>query len=138
MKLLPAPSSLSRVLFALIASLLMHWQAAAQRPLGADVSAYQPANVPWSTATNNGVRFAWTKATEGTGFKNSNFVSQITGATNSKVYIGAYHYARQGLHPNLTGANSADSEAAFFWSVAGPYIKYGGAYLMPMLDWEDV
>ena len=95
------------------------------------MSGYQPANVPWGTATNNGVRFGWTKATEGTGYVNPNFIGQITGATNAKVYIGAYHYYAAGLHPNLTGANSADSEAAYFWSVAGPYIKYGGAYLIP-------
>src|SRR5438105_11208432 len=109
-----------------------------QRPLGADVSGYQPASINWSPATNAGVKFAWSKATEGTGYINPNFAGQVAGATAAKVYIGAYHYARPGLHPNITGANSADSEAAYFWSTAGPYIKNGGAYLMPMLDWEDV
>ncbi len=112
--------------------------ALAQRPLGTDVSGYQAADLPWATAKAAGVRFAWTKATEGTGYVNPNFVGQVTGATNAGVYIGLYHYARPGLHPNITGANSADSEAAYFWSYAGPYIKYGGAYFMPMLDWEDV
>jgi GH25 family lysozyme M1 (1,4-beta-N-acetylmuramidase) len=110
----------------------------AQRPLGADVSGYQPTNVPWATAKAAGVRFAWTKCTEGTGYVNPNFISQLIGATNAGVYIGLYHYARPGLHPAITGANSADSEAAYFWSHASPYIKYGGAYFMPMLDWEDV
>jgi GH25 family lysozyme M1 (1,4-beta-N-acetylmuramidase) len=109
-----------------------------QRPLGADVSGYQPASIPWSTATNAGVKFAWSKATEGTGYTNPNFASQVAGALAARVYIGAYHYARPGLHPNLTGSNSADSEAAYFWSVAGTTIKNGGQYLMPMLDWEDV
>src|SRR5207237_373175 len=37
----------------------------------------------------------------------------------------------------ITGASSADSEAAYFWSVAGNYVKNGGGYLVPMLDWED-
>jgi GH25 family lysozyme M1 (1,4-beta-N-acetylmuramidase) len=110
----------------------------AQRPLGTDVSGYQAADLPWATAKANGVRFAWTKCTEGTGYVNPNFIGQVTGATNAGVYIGLYHYARPGLHPNITGANSADSEAAYFWSHASPYIKYGGAYFMPMLDWEDV
>jgi GH25 family lysozyme M1 (1,4-beta-N-acetylmuramidase) len=112
-------------------------QARAQRPLGTDVSGYQAANLNWTGARNGGVRFAWTKATEGTGYVNPNFVGQVTGATNAGVYIGLYHYARPGLHPNITGANSADSEATYFWSHASPYIKYGGAYFMPMLDWED-
>jgi GH25 family lysozyme M1 (1,4-beta-N-acetylmuramidase) len=110
----------------------------AQRPLGADVSGYQPANINWTPATNAGVKFAWSKATEGTGYINPNFAGQVAGAVAAKVYIGAYHYARPGLHPNITGANSADSEAQYFWNTAGPYIKNGGQYFMPMLDWEDV
>ncbi|HVV02047.1 MAG TPA: GH25 family lysozyme [Verrucomicrobiae bacterium] len=110
----------------------------AQKPLGTDVSGYQPGNVNWSAATNGGVRFAWTKATEGTGYINPNFQAQVAGAIAAKVPIGLYHYSRPGLHPNIHGASSADTEAAYFWSVAGPYIKYGGQYLMPMLDWEDV
>src|SRR6267378_367166 len=110
----------------------------AQRPLGTDVSGYQAATLNWTGARNGGVRFAWTKCTEGTGYVNPNFISQVTGATNAGVYIGLYHYSRPGLHPNITGVNSADSEAAYFWNHASPYIKYGGAYFMPMLDWEDV
>ena len=112
--------------------------ALAQRPLGTDVSGFQPATIDWTTTKNAGVKFGWTKATEGTGYVNPNFVSQISGATAVGIYMGLYHYARPGLHPNITGANSADTEAAYFWSHASPYIKYGGAYFMPMLDWEDV
>jgi GH25 family lysozyme M1 (1,4-beta-N-acetylmuramidase) len=107
----------------------------AQRPLGTDISGYQPASINWAPATNGGVKFAWSKATEGTFYINPNFASQVAGAVAAKVYIGAYHYARPGSNPGLAGA---DSEAAFFWSTAGPYIKNGGSYLMPMLDWEDV
>src|ERR1041384_5544223 len=73
-----------------------------QRPLGTDVSGYQPANIDWVTVKNAGVKFGWTKATEGTGYVNPNFVSQITGATAQGIYMGLYHYARPGLHPNLT------------------------------------
>jgi GH25 family lysozyme M1 (1,4-beta-N-acetylmuramidase) len=108
----------------------------AQRPLGTDVSGYQPAIIDWTTVKNAGVRFGWTKATEGTGYVNPNFVSQINGATGVGIYMGLYHYARPDLHPNITGASSADSEAAYFWSHASPYIQNGGSYLMPMLDWE--
>jgi GH25 family lysozyme M1 (1,4-beta-N-acetylmuramidase) len=117
---------------------LMPYTSRAQRPLGTDVSGYQPATIDWTTVKNAGVKFGWTKATEGTGYVNPNFVSQINGATSVGIYMGLYHYARPGLNPNLTGASSADSEAAYFWSHASPYIKNGGQYLMPMLDWEDV
>lgn len=110
--------------------------ALAQRPLGTDVSGYQP-SINWTTVDNAGVSFAWAKATEGTGYVNPYFTTQEAGAKGVGIYIGAYHFSRPSLHPNITGANSADSEAAYFWSVASNYVKYGGPYLVPMLDWED-
>ena len=109
----------------------------AQRPLGTDVSGYQP-SINWTTVKNAGVTFAWSKATEGTGYVNPYFTAQAAGAKGVGIYIGAYHFARPSQNPNLTGANSADSEAAFFWSVASNYVKGGGTYMVPMLDWEDI
>jgi len=116
--------------------LLVHGQVFAQRPLGTDVSGYQPV-VSWMFAKNNGVTFGWAKATEGTSYVNPEYVEQITGAKAAGIYIGSYHFARPSNHPNITGANSAESEAQFFWSVASNYVKAGGQYMMPMLDWED-
>ena len=110
--------------------------ALAQRPLGTDVSGYQP-TINWPAVKNAGVAFAWAKATEGTGYVNPYFTAQEAGATGVGIYIGAYHFARPSYHPNVSGANSADSEAAYFWTTASNYVKYGGAYLVPMLDWED-
>jgi len=111
--------------------------ALAQRPLGTDVSGYQP-GVNWTTVKNAGVTFAWTKATEGTYYSNPYFDSQEAGAQAAGIYIGAYHYARPSVDTNLTGAFSADTEAAFFWSVASNYVKGAGTHLAPVLDWEDV
>jgi GH25 family lysozyme M1 (1,4-beta-N-acetylmuramidase) len=108
----------------------------AQRPLGTDVSGYQP-TINWTTVKDAGVTFAWSKATEGTGYASPDFAAQEAGARSVGIYIGAYHFARPSAHPNITGANSADSEAAYFWSVASNYVHYGGSYLVPMLDWED-
>jgi GH25 family lysozyme M1 (1,4-beta-N-acetylmuramidase) len=114
----------------------------AQRPLGTDVSGYQT-NVNWITLKNAGVKFAWAKATEANYYYSPCFVAtpgysnQIAGATNAGIYIGAYHFARPSHDPNITGASSADTEAAYFWSIAGQYIKNGRGFLVPMLDWED-
>ena len=108
----------------------------AQRPLGTDVSNYQP-SINWTTVKNAGVTFAWAKATEGLTYTSPSFVAQENGAKNAGIYIGAYHFARPSTHPNITGANSADSEANFFWSVASNYVKGSGTYMIPMLDWED-
>ena len=108
----------------------------AQRPLGTDVSHWQT-SVNWATVKNAGVTFAWAKATQGTTVTDSMFTTHANGAKAAGIYIGAYHYAQPSINTNLTGAMSADSEAAYFWSVASNYIKGGGAYMVPMLDWED-
>lgn len=109
----------------------------AQRPLGTDVSHYQP-SINWTTVKNAGVTFAWAKATESTTYTDPYFTTHVAGAKGVGIYIGAYHFARPSAHPNITGANSADSEAAHFWSVVSNYVKTGGTYLVPMLDWEDI
>jgi GH25 family lysozyme M1 (1,4-beta-N-acetylmuramidase) len=111
-------------------------RALAQRVLGTDVSGYQT-NINWTTVKNAGVVFAWAKATEKTNYTNPYFVSQETNAVKVGIYIGAYHFARPSADPAITGARSADTEAAYFWGVASNYVKLGGAYLVPMLDWED-
>ena len=108
----------------------------AQRPLGTDVSHWQ-ASINWPGVKDTGVTFAWAKATEGTYYTDPTFSANEDGAKGVGIYIGAYHFARPSANPNITGPNSADSEAAYFWSVAGNYIQNGGSYLVPMLDWED-
>lgn len=71
---------------------------------GMDVSSYQ-GNVNWSGAYANGARFAYIKATEGTGYTNAYFAQQYNGSYNVGMIRGAYHFAR----PNLSsGAYQAD------------------------------
>src|SRR5207249_10081592 len=53
------------------------------------------------------------------------------------IPIGAYHFARPSANPNITGTNSADSEAAYYWSVVSNYVNADGLSMIPMLDWED-
>ncbi len=108
----------------------------AQRPLGCDIASYQ-SGISWTQVTNAGVKFCWAKATEGTGYINPYFTAQEAGAKAARVYNGAYHYALPSADPNITGANSADSEANYFWQTASNYVKFGGSYTVPMLDWED-
>src|SRR5260221_13520979 len=98
------------------AMFLVSFSLHAQRPVGTDVS-HDQASIEWTAVKNAGVTFAWTKATEGTTYTDSSFVAHVNGAKGVGIYIGAYHCARPSSHPNITGANSADSEAAFFWSV---------------------
>lgn len=125
-----------RTVAALFAWFFATADATAQRPLGTDVSGYQT-NISWTAVKSAGVSFAWSKATEKTNYTNPYFTTQINGAQGVGIYIGAYHFARPSSDPNITGARSADTEAAYFWGVASNYVKYGGSYLVPMLDWED-
>jgi GH25 family lysozyme M1 (1,4-beta-N-acetylmuramidase) len=117
-------------------ALLVSTSVQAQRPLGCDMSSYQP-SVNWAQLTNAGVKFAWTKATEGTYYIDAYIATHESGAKGAGVYMGLYHYAKPSDDPNITGASSADTEATYFWNVASNYVKSGGTYLVPALDWED-
>src|SRR5206468_3777627 len=121
---------------ALLLCLLSSASLFAAKPLGTDVSAYQPANIDWVHCKTNGIAFAYVKATESTSFISSTMASQVAGAKAQGIPVGLYHFARPHTHPNITGANSADTEAQYFLNTAGPYIAAGGQYLIPMLDWE--
>jgi GH25 family lysozyme M1 (1,4-beta-N-acetylmuramidase) len=84
---------------------------------GMDVSAYQ-GNVDWQGAWNNGARFAYIKATEGTYYTNANFEQQYDGSYNVGMIRGTYHFAT----PNTT---SGGTQANYFvdhgggWSADG-------------------
>jgi GH25 family lysozyme M1 (1,4-beta-N-acetylmuramidase) len=111
-------------------------RAEGQRPLGTDVSHYQ-GTINWTTVKNAGITFAWTKATESTGYTDPYFTINQNNARAVGIPIGAYHFARPSANPNLTGANSADSEAAHYWNVVSNYVNADGLSMIPMLDWED-
>jgi GH25 family lysozyme M1 (1,4-beta-N-acetylmuramidase) len=77
---------------------------AASSVKGMDVSSHQ-GNVNWQGAWNNGARFAYVKATEGTSYTNPYFAKQYNGSYNVGMIRGAYHFAR----PNISsGATQAD------------------------------
>ena len=109
-------------------------QAWGQRPLGIDVSSHEGAGIDWTSVKNAGYVFAWAKATEGVGYQDADFLINVTNAQAAGIVLGAYHYARYDLNLGLTGATN---EANWFWSVAGPYIKGNGGYLVPFLDVEQ-
>src|SRR4051794_2708272 len=82
----------------------------AQRPLGIDISVYQPdANIDWPSIKSGGITFAWAKATEGTTGNDSQYTAHMPNGKAVGIYMGSYHYA----HPE---SNTAASEAAHFWS----------------------
>ncbi|MBV2353231.1 lysozyme [Streptomyces sp. J2-1] len=71
---------------------------------GVDVSGHQ-GNVDWATLWNSGVRWAYTKATEGTYYTNPSFAQQYNGSYNVGMIRGSYHFATP---DNTTGAVQAN------------------------------
>jgi beta-glucosidase-like glycosyl hydrolase len=78
---------------------------------GMDVSSAQ-GNVDWQAAYNNGARFAYVKATEGTTYTNPYFAQQYNGSYNIGMIRGAYHYA----HPD---SSSGTTQADYFVAHGG-------------------
>jgi len=107
--------------------------AIAQRPMGIDVSSFQE-NINWTDVKNGGYTFAWAKATQGNYYIDAYFTENEANAKAAGVYIGAYDFAD---YNSLQGTNGANTEAAYFWNEAGPYVTVGGYYMMPMLDVEE-
>lgn len=66
------------------------WQPAGIQ--GMDVSGWQPA-VNWSREYGMGARFAYVKATEGTGYRSPTFNDQYIGSYQAGMTRGAYHFA---------------------------------------------
>ncbi|PRY32693.1 lysozyme [Umezawaea tangerina] len=71
---------------------------------GMDVSSHQ-GDVDWQRSWNDGARFAYVKATEGTGYKNPKFAQQYDGSYDVGMIRGAYHFA---LPDRSGGAEQAD------------------------------
>jgi len=84
---------------------------------GIDVSSYQ-GNVNWASYWSAGKKFAYVKATEGTGYTNDYFSQQYTGSYNVGMIRGAYHYAR----PDLGGAAA---QADYFVAHGGNWSNDG-------------
>ncbi|KAL9932551.1 hypothetical protein V8E36_008668 [Tilletia maclaganii] len=80
---------------------------------GFDISAYQP-NVNFASQYDQGARWVYIKATEGTTYTDSAFSSHYTGATKAGLIRGGYHFA-------LPNKSSGATQAHFF-------LKHGGGW----------
>lgn len=94
---------------------------------GIDVSGHQ-GNVNWSSYRAQGKKFAYIKATEGTGYTNPYWSSQFSGSYKAGLVRGSYHFAR----PDLS---SGSSQARFFAGNGGGW-SGDGKTLPGALDME--
>ncbi len=91
--------------------------------------------INWTSVKNAGIKFAFTKATEGVDFIDNRFAANMSGARAAGVYIGPYHYAR----PDSFSTNPSDAanEANDFVDAIAPYYATPGKYLRPVIDMEE-
>lgn len=94
---------------------------------GIDVSGWQ-GNVDWSYWWGEGKRFAYVKATEGTGYENPYFAQQYNGSYNVGMIRGAYHFA-------LPDRSSGAAQANYFVDNGGGW-SADGKTLPGALDME--
>ena len=67
------------------------WLSRAYRMRGVDVSHYQ-GEIDWNALSGNGIRFAFIKATEGSGHVDENFGENWEKVKETELYAGAYHF----------------------------------------------
>ena len=84
---------------------------------GMDVSSHQ-GNVDWQYWWNQGKRFAYVKATEGTSYRNPYFAQQYNGSFNIGMIRGAYHFA-------LPNVSSGADQANYFVNNGGGWSRDG-------------
>ncbi|WP_083886070.1 lysozyme [Actinoalloteichus spitiensis] len=84
---------------------------------GLDVSGWQK-NVDWAAVVRNGAKFAYVKATEGTGFKNPYHTQQYNGSYDHGLIRGSYHFA-------LPDRSSGAAQAQYFVKNGGGWSKDG-------------
>jgi GH25 family lysozyme M1 (1,4-beta-N-acetylmuramidase) len=92
-------------------------QSAAATVAGMDVASHQ-GNVNWSSWWSKGKRFAYVKATEGTGYRNPYFAQQYNGSYRVGMIRGAYHFA-------LPNRSSGATQANYFVNRGGGWSKDG-------------
>ncbi|MCX4878304.1 lysozyme [Streptomyces sp. NBC_00847] len=94
---------------------------------GVDVASYQ-GDVAWATLWSAGVRWAYTKATEGTSYRNPYFAQQYDGPYDVGMIRGAYHFA-------APDSSSGTAQADYFVDHGGGWTA-DGLTLPGVLDIE--
>ncbi|ALN97934.1 glycoside hydrolase [Bacillus phage vB_BpuM-BpSp] len=79
---------------------------------GIDISHWQQdrQNIDWKKVANDGVKFAFIKATEGTSYTDPTLKTNASGAKSAGIPIGFYHYA------HFKNESQAVAEANYFYS----------------------
>jgi GH25 family lysozyme M1 (1,4-beta-N-acetylmuramidase) len=102
-------------------------RAAAATVPGIDISKWQE-TIDWPAVDPDNVRFAIMRATKGRAYVDPTYATNLAGATQEGIVVGAYHRATPS-----SAANDAVTEADHFLSVA----RNAGGDVLPALDIEE-
>jgi GH25 family lysozyme M1 (1,4-beta-N-acetylmuramidase) len=100
---------------------------AGPRVPGIDVSKYQ-GRIRWSAVASTRVRFVIMRATKGNRYRDGKYARNLAGATQHRLVVGAYHFAKPGSAPW-----DARAEADHFLRVA----RVAAGDVVPVLDIEE-
>jgi lysozyme len=112
--------------------------AASAKVVGPDVSSHNHdgETLNWGAIRwVGGASFAFIKATEGGGYRNPNFSSDLAAARRHGLIRGAYHFAHPSGGSSREIIRNANAEAAQFGHAIGALNSPGN--LAPVLDLED-
>jgi lysozyme len=124
-----------RIALAVLAAVIVAAPVRAVHLSGMDVSVYQK-KIDWKTVQAAGIKFAFTKATEGNAFVDSRFKENMAGAAAVGIPIGPYHFAR----PDNDRDNPQDAadEANHFVDTIESYYNGPALVIRPVIDVEKL
>ncbi|MCL6479203.1 MAG: glycoside hydrolase family 25 protein [Peptococcaceae bacterium] len=96
---------------------------------GVDVSHWQ-GDIKWDLVKNDGISFAFIKATEGVDYEDRNFSMNLKKAKEAGILVGAYHFCTP------SSVEDAVNEAGHFINVITKYGGIGVLDLPPVIDIE--
>ncbi|MFZ5633837.1 MAG: glycoside hydrolase family 25 protein [Bacillota bacterium] len=96
---------------------------------GTDVSHWQ-GDIKWNLVKNDGVSFAFIKATEGVDYEDRKFSKNLKEAKEAGILVGAYHFCTP------SSVEDAVNEAGHFINVITKYGGFDVLDLPPVIDIE--
>jgi lysozyme len=98
-------------------------------PQGIDVSHWQ-GDIKWNLVKNDGISFAFIKATEGIDYEDRKFSKNLKEAKEAGILVGAYHFCTP------ASVEDAVNEAEHFINVIKKYGGFNMLDLPPVIDIE--
>jgi GH25 family lysozyme M1 (1,4-beta-N-acetylmuramidase) len=124
-----------RIAWVALAVMIAAGPACAVNQNGMDVSVYQK-KIDWKVVQAAGIKFAFTKATEGNKLVDIRFKENMAGAASVGIPIGPYHFARP--DNDRDNLEDAANEANHFVDTIESYYSGASLIMRPVIDVEKL